>query len=415
MKIAKNHSLITAAAVAVAAGLAADASAQVVVDGSITTGEYGPAIAVQDSPTGFGDNFSELNAAYADYVSGTGLYLGLTGNLELNGNGLVVFIDSKPGGAIASTDSSGFGTIGSIGGAKSDDWGTDRDGTINQEDPINPPSILDPGFNPDYSLEINGFNGQYFLNVIDLTLPNDADPNVDRFIGQTDDLGTPFTGTYEIDDGNGGTTPIGDITFAFDNSNVDGVIATNDDNVLGDPLTAVTGLEYLLTDEFLMTALNTSGDIKLLPFITNGGGDFLSNQFLPGLGGVDNLGGNGDPGGVPLFDASVFTGDQFISIDIGGASPLPGDANGDGTVDLADFGILRANFGSTSGTFMTGDFNGDGNVDLADFGILRANFGTSSGSDIAALDAWYSTVVPEPTTLALAGLGGLALLRRRRN
>ncbi len=91
---------------------------------------------------------------------------------------------------------------------------------------------------------------------------------------------------------------------------------------------------------------------------------------------------------------------------------LPGDANGDGTVNLADFGILRANFGSTMGTFMTGDFNDDGLVNLADFGILRANFGSTA--DAPLLDAWFATVVPEPTTLAIAGVAGLGLLRRRR-
>jgi MYXO-CTERM domain-containing protein len=63
---------------------------------------------------------------------------------------------------------------------------------------------------------------------------------------------------------------------------------------------------------------------------------------------------------------------------------------------------------------MTGDFNGDGTVDLADFTILRNNFGTTSDSDIAAIDAWYASVVPEPTTLGLAGVAGLGLLRRRR-
>jgi hypothetical protein len=55
---------------------------------------------------------------------------------------------------------------------------------------------------------------------------------------------------------------------------------------------------------------------------------------------------------------------------------LPGDANGDGLVNLADFGILRANFG-TGSLFSQGDFNRDGIVNLADFGILRANFGRS--------------------------------------
>ncbi len=410
----KMHTAVTLAAVAAVAGLAADASAQIVVDGSITSAEYGQAVAVQDTPTGFGDNANELNAAYASYQAGTGLYLGLTGNLEGGGNGIVLFVDSKPGGAIASTGPNGFGTFGSVGGARTDDFGTDRDGSMGMQDPANIPSILDPGFNPDYSLELNIFDGTAFLNVIDLSLPNDGDPNVDRFVGGATVNGPATTGTYTLDDG----TVVGDITFAFDNTNTDGVFgydSANPPGALGDPLSADTGLEYLLSDEFLMTALNMSGDIKLLPFITNGGGDFLSNQFLPGLGGVENLGGPGGVGGVPLFDASTFAGDQFISIDLGGTPRLPGDANGDGTVSILDFAILRANFGSNMGTFETGDFNEDGLVSILDFAILRANFGTSlTPAQLATVDAWYASVVPEPTTAALFALGGLAMLRRRR-
>ncbi len=94
---------------------------------------------------------------------------------------------------------------------------------------------------------------------------------------------------------------------------------------------------------------------------------------------------------------------------------LPGDANNDGTVSILDFAILRANFGSNMATFDTADFNGDGIVNILDFAILRANFGTSlTPAQLASVDAWYATVVPEPTTLAFAGLAGLGLLRRRR-
>lgn len=75
-----------------------------------------------------------------------------------------------------------------------------------------------------------------------------------------------------------------------------------------------------------------------------------------------------------------------------------GDANGDGTVDLEDFGILKANFGSGA-TLAEGDFDGNGQVDLADFGVLKANFGTAAAAS-----------APEPSGMLLAACGLVGLM-----
>jgi hypothetical protein len=52
-----------------------------------------------------------------------------------------------------------------------------------------------------------------------------------------------------------------------------------------------------------------------------------------------------------------------------------GDLNGDGATDLADLGILLADFGCLPPGPCVGDLNGDGRTDLADLGILLADFG----------------------------------------
>jgi subtilase family serine protease len=53
----------------------------------------------------------------------------------------------------------------------------------------------------------------------------------------------------------------------------------------------------------------------------------------------------------------------------------PGDANNDGSINLADFSILNNNWGLSNRTLAQGDFNGDGLVNLADFSILNNNWG----------------------------------------
>jgi hypothetical protein len=74
--------------------------------------------------------------------------------------------------------------------------------------------------------------------------------------------------------------------------------------------------------------------------------------------------------------------------------PLPGDANHDRSVNLADFNILKANFGKVPAVWEEGNFNDDDAVNLGDFNILKANFGRSG-----------EAAVPEPSAVVLAFLG----------
>ena len=62
-----------------------------------------------------------------------------------------------------------------------------------------------------------------------------------------------------------------------------------------------------------------------------------------------------------------------ITVELGAG--CPGDLDGDGDTDLADLGILLADFGCPQPGPCVGDLDGDGDTDLADLGILLADFG----------------------------------------
>ncbi len=137
-------------------------------------------------------------------------------------------------------------------------------------------------------------------------------------------------------------------------------------------------------------------------------------------------------------DAGKIHFDLTPSFDVVVPGSLPGDFNGDGTVDAADYVVWRkngampeqnqqwqSNYGRSSGAGgLAGDFNGDGRVDAADYLVWRrnggsqaeylawtANFGAPGGGTAGSL----STGVPEPASSAVIVFAacGLALSRKR--
>jgi hypothetical protein len=92
---------------------------------------------------------------------------------------------------------------------------------------------------------------------------------------------------------------------------------------------------------------------------------------------------------------------------------LPGDYNGDGAVNDADYQVWRSNLGDM--TALVADGDGNGVVDTADYVLWRKNVGRTWQDLATGSGAVASGAIPEPCTAALAALAGfLALARRRR-
>jgi hypothetical protein len=121
------------------------------------------------------------------------------------------------------------------------------------------------------------------------------------------------------------------------------------------------------------------------------------------------------PAGWTLEDATgINSSGQIVGDAANGhaflLTPLePGDANGDGRVDINDLTIVLANFGQTGRAWSQGCMDGDptGAVDVDDLTIVLSNFGygTTPGAGPAA--------TPEPCAVVLL-LAALACLLARR-
>jgi hypothetical protein len=94
---------------------------------------------------------------------------------------------------------------------------------------------------------------------------------------------------------------------------------------------------------------------------------------------------------------------------------LPGDYDGDGLINIADYNTWRSTLGNSITAGLGADGNGNGFVDAGDFVVWR-NIMSGPGSGSGLGDG--SVAVPEPGTAVLFTIGLLTAAfptRRRRN
>jgi hypothetical protein len=93
--------------------------------------------------------------------------------------------------------------------------------------------------------------------------------------------------------------------------------------------------------------------------VTDATGNALNGEWSNGADSFPT--GDATPGGDFRFQLNV----------------APGDADGSGTVNVTDLGVLATNFNMSPRRPREGDFNGDARVDVSDLGVLATNFNKS--------------------------------------
>lgn len=319
---------------------------------------YGAAISVQAIQTQFGDNFSELNAAYAGVQNGQ-LFLMLTGNLEGNFNKLNLFLDTNASGTTNVLNAAG------------NDGSDTMDGLT-----------FDTGFTPDYHVIVRrglgGAGNQFDLDISNLAT-GDFASFTDVFAGSQEgfaNTGTPNNGSLT-------PNPIGVGYFNLNTAGVTGGTGAADQTAAQ---AVRAGFEVCLDLSDIGSPSGT--DIKALAFVTNDNLGFTSNQFLAPLPlDLDGVGfGTSNLGNTNEIDLSNIAGDQCFTI------AIPGQGNG---ISIVDCGVTGSSFSITAGGLTVGeDYHLEFSPDLS------TSFTDVSGSTFEAVTS------TDTTSVALSGLKG---------
>lgn len=286
----------------------------------------------------------------------------------------------------------------------------DVDPNINIQINLNPdPSVAEPNGITNSLLLNNAF-----LTLSDGTLVQEGQEVSSVMGGDAMPVKIRDIGSYDVNDS-------GDYAVVIEVGNPDFQNDADDSDF--SELLVVNGQEAFRNtssnDRISNVTINNQGDIAYIfqeSIYLNGDvilepGDVTSNGTLFDL-----------TGGIALSDrdanesatlallgrtnASGGTNRAFFTMDVEWSAILAGDYNGDGVVDAADYTVWADNLGSMID--LDADGSGNGTIDEADYTIWASNFGNTLPGSVS------TTVIPEPTSVMLAGLGFLGLLSRRR-
>ncbi|WP_425398738.1 family 43 glycosylhydrolase [Aeoliella sp.] len=166
----------------------------------------------------------------------------------------------------------------------------------------------------------------------------------------------------------------------------------NDALLVGGDLQVSDGfvLQVVLDSTLPSGSLNAGDSWDLFDFADASGAFDPADFILPTL-----------RGGL-LWDTSRLLLDGTIAVALPG---LPGDFNGDGVVNLADYTVWRNNLGAPDSVLPPGSTtDGSGFIDANDYVTWKENFGATANSPAAG-----QTNVPEPSTVLLLSLGSAVL------
>lgn len=274
--------------IAAVSGIAISAQALTpTLDGVINSGEYDSfQAAVQTTQTGFGNNVdSDLDSAGGGELDSLSiaddanfLYLGITGNMENNGNPIVIFLD------LDNNIATGASTIPA----------NPFSFIVGTQLPIGAELVITPNAGNDVEI---------FCNVHTFGGTASSD-----FMGSTGDTGGPAAATTGSITNSVNGTGSHMLNFALDNSNVAGVAGGSIAPAGGVAAAVSTGLEIAIPKSLLdQAAVGSIGaNIGIYVAYTSSGG-FFSNQFLPGLA----------TPGVNVGNSPNLSGEAFVTYAVG--------------------------------------------------------------------------------------------------